>query len=210
MKLRKREKRAIKRTGMITLLFIGIFIIVSLLTYEIPGPKKEQISHPLVSEQVLDYQPLVEKYAKQYNVDNYVDILLAMMMQESGGRGKDPMQASESYCGSIGCIDEPELSIKQGVYYFSKTLDKADGDVKLAIQSYNFGVGFIDFIAEGPGKYSEDAAIDFSKQMYQNAADKSIYRCLREASKEKEACYGDIYYVRSVMKYRDVISEETQ
>lgn len=210
MKLKKKEKVAIKRTIMITFLICGTFVVLSLLTYELPNNKKESERYPFISDQVLDYHPLVEKYAKQYAVDNYVDILLAIMMQESGGRGEDPMQASESYCGSIGCIDDPELSIKQGAYYFSKTLNRADGDLKLAVQSYNFGVGFIDFIAEGPGKYSEDAAIDFSKQMYQNAEDKSIYRCLRETSKEKEACYGDIHYVKSVMKYREAINEETR
>ena len=32
----------------------------------------------------------------------------AMMMQESGGRGDDPMQSSESLCGKVGCINDPE------------------------------------------------------------------------------------------------------
>lgn len=208
MKLKKKEKIALKRTCMIAFLFCGVFIIISYLAYEKPVIKPGHPSLPQVSNEVQGYHPLVEKYAIKYEVDDYVDVMLAMMMQESGGRGLDPMQSSESYCGQRGCIDDPEVSIKQGVYYFSKTLDKADGDLKLAIQSYNFGLGFIDYVQERSKNYSQEVAIDFSQEMYQNARDKSIYSCLREEAKKFDACYGDIYYVSSVMKYRDVLAAE--
>lgn len=208
MKLRKKEKIAFKRTCMIAFLLCGVFIIISYLAYENPGNKPGHPMLPQVSNKVQGYQPLVEKYAKQYEVDDYVDVLLAMMMQESGGRGLDPMQSSENFCGQRECIDDPEVSIKQGVYYFSKTLAKADGDLKLAIQSYNFGVGFIDYVQKRSKNYSQEVAIDFSKEMYQNAQDKSKYSCLRAEAKKFDACYGDIYYVSSVMKYRDVLAAE--
>jgi len=192
-----------KKTVMVILLICAVFTVISLLTNEKPQQQK-QISHPLISEEVWDLQPLVERYAEEYHVSDHVDVLLAMMMQESGGRGDDPMQSSESYCGEIGCIDNPELSIKQGVYYFSQTLEAADGDIELAVQSYNFGKGFIDYVEKNAGKYSQEIAIDFSQKMYDE--DRETYTCYRDEAKQYDACYGDIYYVRDVMAYKDALA----
>jgi murein DD-endopeptidase MepM/ murein hydrolase activator NlpD len=156
-----------------------------------------------VSPEVLRYKPTVENYAKEYGVEEYVGIILALMMQESGGRGDDPMQASESYCGQVGCITDPELSIKQGVQYFSQVLQKANGDVKLALQSYNFGQGFIDYVNERGGKYTKTLAIEFSAMMYDKLAHTGHYRCVRPEAIPYGACYGDIGYVDAVLQYYD-------
>ncbi|MCG3417830.1 lysozyme family protein [Oceanobacillus sp. M65] len=209
MKRRKRHIKAIKRATILFLLFSGIFLILSFLTSE-KSNITENSRKPKISEEIRQYQPLVKMYAEQYGVEDYMDVILGIMMQESGGRGQDPMQASESYCGERNCIEDPELSIKQGVSYFSKTLDEASGDVQLAVQSYNFGLGFIDFVQERSGEYSQETAIDFSQHMYEQDPDKEKYRCLREGSRELDACYGDIYYVNAVMGYRDVIEAEAQ
>lgn len=48
-----------------------------------------------VSEDVLKYGNLVEKYAEKYGISNFTDVINAVMMAESGGRGADVMQASE-------------------------------------------------------------------------------------------------------------------
>jgi hypothetical protein len=90
-----------------------------------------------VSTEVLQHQPIVEKYAQQYGIGEYVGIILALMQQESGGRGNDPMQSSESFCGSIGCISDSETSIDKGVLHFKSVLEKANYDIKLTLQSYN-------------------------------------------------------------------------
>lgn len=45
-----------------------------------------------VSAEVEAYEPLIQKYAKQYDIPEYVELIKAVMMQESGGRGLDPMQ----------------------------------------------------------------------------------------------------------------------
>lgn len=77
------------------------------------------------------------------------------MMQESGGRGKDPMQASEcgynkKYPKKPNGIKDPEYSIDCGVHYLSDNLSAAkakspvDMDrIKLALQGYNYGSGYI-------------------------------------------------------------------
>src|SRR5699024_5325142 len=102
------------------------------------------------------------------------------------------MQSSESLCGEIGCITSAEESIAQGVAYFSQALERADGDLALAVQSYNFGLGFIGYVKENKEEYSEEIAIEFSQKMYKEAEDQSIYSCLRKEAKAYDACYGDI------------------
>ncbi len=49
-----------------------------------------------VSAEVLAHKPMVEKYAKEYGVEEYVNILLAIIQVESGGTAEDVMQSSES------------------------------------------------------------------------------------------------------------------
>jgi murein DD-endopeptidase MepM/ murein hydrolase activator NlpD len=153
-----------------------------------------------VSAEVLQYQGLVESLAAEYGIPEYSGIILAMMMQESGGRGNDPMQSSESLCGSIGCIQTPEESIEQGVKYFAQTLERADGDVRLSVQSYNFGVGFIPYAMERGG-YSKEVAIDFSREWYQKVKHTGNYSCIRPESAATGACFGDIGYVDAVFSY---------
>ncbi|OIK12901.1 hypothetical protein BIV60_15365 [Bacillus sp. MUM 116] len=138
-----------------------------------------------VSDAVLRYEPLVRKYAQMYGVEKYVPILLAKMQQESGGTLPDVMQSSESLGLPPNSITDPEYSIKVGVRYFSKLIKTAHGDIKLALQSYNFGGGFIPY-AEEHGGYSKEVAIDFSNMM---------------AAKMGWDSYGDINYVDHVLRY---------
>ena len=49
-----------------------------------------------VSAEVEAYELVIRQYASQYGIPEYVELMKAVMMQESGGRGSDPMQASES------------------------------------------------------------------------------------------------------------------
>ncbi|WP_431800992.1 lysozyme family protein [Halobacillus andaensis] len=156
-----------------------------------------------LSPQVLRYEEEVRKAAEEEGIEEHVGILLALMMQESGGRGDDPMQASESLCGSVGCIEDPHRSIEQGVAYFAQTLEEADQDMKLALQSYNFGTGFIDYVMENGGEYSQDLAIEFSAMKYEELAHTGKYSCLRSEAEQYDACYGDIYYVDAVLGYKE-------
>lgn len=160
----------------------------------------EEETDPL-SDSVRQYEEEVEKYAAEEGIEGQTEVLLALMMQESGGRGEDPMQASESYCGEVGCIEDPEVSIRQGVSYFATTLEKADGDVKLALQAYNFGAGFIDYVMNRGGEYTQELAISFSAEKYEELKDTGEYSCIREEAEQYDACYGDIYYVDAVLDY---------
>lgn len=197
----KQHMKILIRILALTVFLSALFVAISLYVNK-DDLKKQHLVKYVFTKKVEQYRPLVTKYAKQYEVEEHVDIILAMMMQESGGRGNDPMQSSESLCGEKGCITDPEQSIEQGVYYFSRTLEAADGNVELAVQSYNFGIGFIDYVQSKQIPYSQQLAIEFSQEMYDKAEDKSIYTCLREEAKQYNACYGDIYYARDVLEYK--------
>ncbi|ENH96464.1 hypothetical protein J416_10641 [Gracilibacillus halophilus YIM-C55.5] len=154
-----------------------------------------------LTENVLQYKEDVQAALKSYDREEYTGVILALMMQESAGRGNDPMQASESYCGEVGCIDDPSLSIEQGVRYFVNVLEKTNEDVLLTLQSYNFGAGFIDYVQERGGNYTKELAIAFSQEKYQDVKDTGNYSCIREEAEPYRACYGDILYVQSVLDY---------
>lgn len=153
--------------------------------------------------------PLVESYrddvlreAKANGIEQYTDLILAKMMQESGGKGNDPMQASESLCGYIGCIKSQKASITQGVKYFKQVMDQAGHDVLLGLQAYNFGSGFIGYAKEhNNGKYSKELAIKFSQMMYSKLAHTGLYSCIRGDAVPSGACYGDVLYVDAVLRY---------
>src|SRR5690625_3350025 len=49
-----------------------------------------------VSKDVLKHQPMVEKYAQEYGISEYVSTLLAIIQVESGRKITDVMQSSES------------------------------------------------------------------------------------------------------------------
>ena len=49
-----------------------------------------------LSAEVLKHQPMVEKYARENGISEYVNVLLAIIQVESGGTAKDVMQSSES------------------------------------------------------------------------------------------------------------------
>src|SRR5699024_11492081 len=139
---------------------------------------------------------------KKDGVEEFVDVILGMMLEESGRRGEDPMQAAESYCGESGCIKSRTESIEQGVQYFSHALERANGELELAVQSYNFGLGFITYVKEHETDYNLDIAIQFSKEMYEKLDDTNHYSCLRKEAAKFDACYGDIYYVRDVLEQK--------
>ena len=87
----------------------------------------------------------VEKYAKEYGVEEYVNILLAIIQVESGGTAEDVMQSSESLGLPPNSLSTEE-SIKQGVKYFSELLassERLSVDLESVIQSYNYGGGFL-------------------------------------------------------------------
>lgn len=119
-----------------------------------------------VSAEVLAHKPMVEKYVKEYGVEEYVNILLAIIQVESGGTAEDVMQSSESLGLPPNSLSTEE-SIKQGVKYFSELLassERLSVDLESVIQSYNYGGGFLGYVANRGNKYTFELAQSFSKE----------------------------------------------
>ena len=151
-----------------------------------------------VSAEVEAYEPLIQKYAKQYGIPEYVELIEAVMMQESGGRGLDPMQAAEGsfntrYPHEPNGIKDPEYSIECGVQELKAALISAEVEnpidmehIKLALQGYNFGNGYISWAKTNYGGYSYANAVEFSTM---------------QAARLGWDSYGDTQYPAHVLRY---------
>ena len=151
-----------------------------------------------VSAEVEAYEPFIQKYAKQYDIPEYVELIKAVMMQESGGRGLDPMQAAEGsfntrYPHEPNGIKDPEYSIECGVQELKAALISAEVEnpidmehIKLALQGYNFGNGYISWAKTNYGGYSYANAVEFSTM---------------QASRLGWDSYGDMQYPAHVLRY---------
>ena len=157
-----------------------------------------------LSPEVLALQELVEKYAKQYGISDYVGTLLAIIEVESGGKLADVMQSSESAGLAPGAIKDKEASINQGCKYFAELVTKAkrlgvDGDA--VIQSYNYGSGFLDFVAKNGKKYTFELAQEFANQ--HSGGVRVIYKNAISTAKNGgwRYNYGNMFYVMLVQQY---------
>jgi len=155
-------------------------------------------SNEALSAEVLAHTPAIQKYASEFGIPEYVPAIQAIMMQESGGRGTDPMQASEcpyntQYPNTPGAIQDADYSIKVGIQYYAECVRESgcenpqDMDrLKLSWQGYNYGNGYISWALEKFGGYSEPNALQFSKE---------------QAAAHGWSSYGDTEYVPHVMRY---------
>lgn len=176
--------------------FIVLIIIIGVIGGIFAYSSSQSSSN--LSAQVLAYTATIQKYANQYGIPEYVPVIQAIMMQESGGTGMDPMQSSECpyntrYPNSPGGITEPEYSIQVGVQYYADCVYEAgctspqDMDkLKLSLQGYNYGNGYISWAIRNYGGYSEANALLFSHQ---------------QAASHGWNGYGDPEYVPHVLRY---------
>lgn len=157
-----------------------------------------------LSEQVLKYKGTVEKYAKQYGGVEYVPYILALMQVETGGMGGDPMQSSESLGLPPNAIQDPEKSIQQGVDFFIKNMKSAlssGADIKTALQAYNYGGGFVDFVVKNGGVYSFDLAKQFSFNMSGGQKVPYINAMSTSMGYDYRYNYGNMFYVPKLLEF---------
>lgn len=136
-------------SGILAAFFVMLLFVAVIFSDEQNGDSNIKYGGVSVSAEVLSYEPLVEKYAKEYGILEYVNYLLAIMEVESGGKLQDVMQSSESEGLPANTLSAEE-SIKQGCKYFAslfKSAKSKDCDINTVIQSYNYGGGFIDYVA---------------------------------------------------------------
>lgn len=188
-------------TALVSLGWIAVLILVIVILFGgflcMTGGDNATTVSP-VSAEVQAYEPVIRKYAKQNKIGEYVELIKAVMMQESGGRGNDPLQSSEGsfntkYPKKPNGITNPEYSIECGVQEIKACLVGAEvkspvdmDNIKLALQGYNYGNGYISWAKNHYGCYTLANAAEFSDKM----------------AKEKGwGSYGDRQYVPHVLRY---------
>ena len=188
---------AIAAGGVASVLVIVVIVLIG-CGAAIFGSQDESAKTLPLSAEVEAYEPVIRKYSKQYGIPDYVPLIQAVMMQESGGRGNDPMQASEcgyntQYPKTPGGITDPEYSIAVGIQNLADCLQAAGAEspidldhIQLALQGYNFGSGYITWALQKYGEYSRANAIEFSMKMAEQMGWNS---------------YGDKQYVPHVLRY---------
>ena len=160
-----------------------------------------------LSAEVLKHQPMVEKYAKEYGISEYVPYLLAIIQVESGGTAEDVMQSSESMGLPPNSLDT-ESSIKQGCKYFASLLSSAESqgieDINVVIQSYNYGGGYIGYVASNGKKHSFTLAENFARD--KSGGKKVTYTNPIAVARNGgwRYGYGNMFYVELVSQYLTV------
>ena len=162
--------------------------------------------------EVAKYTPFIQEELKKIGLDEHTVTVAALMMQESKGKGGDPMQASESAGLSPNAIKDPKQSIQQGVKHFQRAVNYGNQkqvDFPTVIQAYNMGIGYIDFIAKNGGRHSEELAKKFS--MIQVEKNPQTYDCGGDKNNFRYPyCYGDFSYSTKVAKHIESITVSNQ
>ncbi|WP_279006376.1 lysozyme family protein, partial [Thomasclavelia cocleata] len=175
----------------VLVLFMSVFSVLS------SDSGINSATEPLSTE-VIAYRSTIEKYAKDYDMEEYVYLIQAVMMQESGGQGKDPMQSSEcphnkKYPQKPNGITDPDYSIQVGIHYLSDCFKEAKVEspydmerISLGLQGYNFGNGYISWAVRNFSGYTKANARVFSDQ---------------KKAELGWSTYGDPDYVPHVIRY---------
>lgn len=205
-------KQWLKKWGLTVLLSsvgltaIAVLLVIGMIVAYISGASKDEesvgVGEPIavgVSSEVLQWELMLrEEMRKQQLPEEYLPLVMALIMQESGGHGPDVMQSSESAGLPVNTL-RPAESIYYGIKHFKSVLAMAGvknasdmENIKLMLQSYNFGTGFINYAKQNGGGYTKELAIQFSRL---------------QASKLGWPSYGDIDYVEHVLRYYTVANE---
>ncbi|WP_201763260.1 lysozyme family protein [Enterococcus faecalis] len=201
--------------GLVFLTVIAVVQETERMIIMIAGAELEEKNGLLSSEninlppEVLAHKPMVVKVAKEMNILDEVPYLLAIIMVESGGRGGDPFQSSESAGLPPNTITNPEQSIRQGVTHYKSCLDLANQysiqDRKAVLQAYNYGGDFLSWLHQKQRPYSFELGAEFAKE--QSGGTTVIYtNPIANSRGNWRYAYGNMFYAELVYQY--VVSME--
>ena len=216
---RRRRARALRRRRILALLIMGFCLILLAVglffgvrgILKIAGQEGEISKENALSSECEAYRPVVEKLADNYDMGEYVDLILAVMMQESSGKLVDVMQSSECkfnerYPREPNGITDTEYSLQCGIQELRDNLQQAgcsgpeDLDrIKIALQAYNFGSDYLNYLSrEGQTQWTEENAQAFAKY-----ASKEKKRGEDDPYRDNAGPwdYGDQYYPEHVLRY---------
>ena len=119
-------------------------------------------------KKVYSYEETIAEQTEKYGISDYQELAMSIMLTESKGEGNDPMQSSESAYGKQNQFENAQDSIEQGVAYLAKLIKKSvdmDCDLWTAVQAYNFGTDYIDYVAKNGGENTLELAESYSKEV---------------------------------------------
>lgn len=191
-----------------------VIVIVSLfvaLISSIAGAVKDAsaqviagLYRQLLSDNTISYTQDVKDAAVNEQIEDYVNYLLAIMEVESHGIGTDVMQSSESAGLPPNSFKTPQESIAQGAKYFASCVMKAsekECDINTAIQAYNYGTGFIDYVAENGKAYTLDLAIAFAEEKSGGKQVAYKNQIAIDYNGGWRYAYGNMFYAQLVNQY---------
>ena len=139
------------------MLVLAVFLFAGYKAYRVQQDVK----------QVMTYQPMVREILSEKDTPANEELVLAMIYTETKGKEGDVMQSSESASGSTNTINDNASSIRQGVQTLTDNLylaQKKGVDVWTAVQAYNFGPAYIDFIAQNGKENTLALAKQYSRE----------------------------------------------
>lgn len=146
-------------------MFKRIRRVLVLAVFLFAGYKAYRVNQDV--KQVMTYQPMVREILSEKDTPANEELVLAMIYTETKGKEGDVMQSSESASGSTNTINDNASSIRQGVQTLTDNLylaQKKDVDVWTAVQAYNFGPAYIDFIAQNGKENTLALAKQYSRE----------------------------------------------
>lgn len=196
--------------------YLGLAFIIGLVIYgNSPGVNLQSspVGLDSLSDNVESYENLIKDELDKNSLlptEEYLPWILAQMDQESKGKGKDPMQCSESKYGYIGGIKSPEDSISHGVKIWTEIkslcqeLGIKDNEATI-LQAYNYGSGYIYWLSDqGYSEYSKENSLEFSLEKSYG-----LGKEFKAVNKENtNARYGDFLYAEKVTQKRALLIEE--
>lgn len=181
------------------LFFIPLLIALGALGVFCMGGSATNVG---LSAEVLALKPQINVACEKHGIPEYAPLVAAVIMQESGGNVElvngDVMMCAEGMGYPVGTPVPVEESIDFGTGLLADLLHQAGASgpadiskISLALQSYNFGGGYLTWAVSKYGGYSKENALEFSQQ---------------QAAAMGWSGYGDPEYVDHVLRYYQVTS----
>ena len=149
---------------------------------------------------VQEHRAAVEAFAEKEGIPGSAEELLAIMTVESGGEAEDVMQSSESLGLAPDTLDS-ESSIAQGCRYYADLLRAAKRkktDRVSVYQAYNYGPGYLDFVAQNGGVHTRELSERFALQQSEGKKKTYTNPVAVEANGGWRYAYGNMFYAELV------------
>ena len=201
--------------------FLALFLMIGGLGTGTEEERQQNVNIGGVqnlSPAVEQWRDLVTEVAEEKGMEDYINLILAIIQVESGGdKYKDIMQSSESAGYPRNYFQDERQSVEQGITHLKNSINLLKGynselanDIKAISQTYNFGLGFARYLgANNPSGYDIDIAEQYSRDVVAVSLGNTTgetYSYVNEVSKKAGKTYlyrngGNFLYGEMVAQY---------